>query len=59
MHTSAQREDEGADDGALVKIDLRTSAVKPVHAHWIIDAHEKMSCRPDLVQDGFKKAGLL
>ncbi len=40
-------------------IDLRLSVIKPIHAQWLIDAYDYIKCRPDIVINGFKAAGIL
>ena len=37
---------------------LNTSVLKPAYAKWIISTHSKMETRKDLIQLGFRKAGL-
>lgn len=39
-------------------IDLRPSALKPLHANWIINTHYNMPKRPELLKRGFQKVGL-
>jgi hypothetical protein len=45
-----------ADDNVVVA--LKTSVLKPVHVKWIISINSKMETRKDLIQLGFRKAGL-
>jgi hypothetical protein len=45
-----------ADDNVINA--LKTSVLKHVHAKWIISTHSKMETRKDLIQLGFRKAGL-
>ena len=52
--------DESEDpDMLMVKIDTHVSVIKPLHAAWLIEVHQQMSTRSDLILDGFKKAGLI
>ena len=39
-----------------IKPDLRTSTLKPLHAHWLIEAISKIPS--DVIVDGFVKAGI-
>jgi len=56
-----EREDETGEVpiSSDVVVDLKTSVLKPIHANWIISTHENMSTRTDLIQMGFRQAGLL
>jgi hypothetical protein len=46
------------DECTRTPVDLKTSTLKPIHAKWIVSAHAQMENRCDLVQTGFRKAGL-
>ena len=35
---------------------LRTSILKPIHARWLIEAHNTLSKEKDLIVQGFEKA---
>jgi len=59
MQQLNQQEDITGDRESNVIVDLKTSVIKPVHAQWIISTHQIMSTRTDLIQSGFRKAGLL
>ena len=51
----ATQMDESEDPDMLkVKIDTRMSVIKPLHAAWLIEVHQQMSTRSDLILDGFK-----
>ena len=52
-------EEKEVDDNVNVIVDLKMSTLKPIHARWVIDTHETMSVKTDLIQSGFRKAGLL
>jgi hypothetical protein len=39
-------------------VDLRTSVIKPIHARWVISAHETMAEKSLVIKKGFLKAGL-
>lgn len=58
MEMVEEKESEG-NDIETIKVDLRTSAVKGVHAQWLMKAHDVMVERTDLIREGFRKAGLL
>ena len=49
-------EDDGAPDVVNVKLDLRLTRVKPIHANWIFHTHSKISTQD--IHVGFIKAGL-
>ncbi|CAC5413807.1 unnamed protein product [Mytilus coruscus] len=60
IHQINEQEDstgEIAPDNVVVN--MRTSVLKPIHANWIVSSHNKISTRKDLIQLGFRKAGLL
>lgn len=42
-----------------VKVDVRASIVKAKSINWFISAWESIKTRPDIVINGFKKAGIL
>ena len=50
--------DDGAADVVNVKVDLRLSLVKLIHANWIIHTHNKISTQRKDFHAGFIKAGL-
>ena len=39
-----------------VKVDFRLSAIKPIHAKWLMDVHAIMNEKSDLIHDGFRKS---
>ena len=45
--------------GAIESVDLRSSVVKPFGAKWMINMHIYVKSNPDIIQNGFIKAGLL
>ena len=52
--------EEGGTFGDVVRsINLRTSAIKPVHATWMMRVHEIMCHDPDLIVKGFQGTGIL
>ena len=42
-----------------VKIDTSTSVSKPSSANWILFAYDCACSAPDIVQNGFRKAGIV
>ena len=42
-----------------VKIDTRTSILKPKNANWLIGTLDTLSQKPEIVINGFRKAGIL
>lgn len=43
----------------LSVVDLRTSLIKPLHAHWLISTHEEMQTDLASVRRGFLQAGIV
>ena len=43
---------------STIKPDLRTSILKPIHAQWLIEAHNTLSKEKDLIVQGFEKASI-
>ena len=41
-----------------IKIDLRASVQKPIHAKWLVTAVEKISRNQDLIRSSFQAAGI-
>ena len=41
-------------------MDFRLSAIKPIHAKWLMDVHVHaiMNEKLDLILDGFRKSGI-
>ena len=39
-------------------IDLRLSTVKPLGAKWLVDMFSYLKTKPEIVQNGFKAAGI-
>lgn len=40
-------------------VDLRLSVVKPLGAKWIVNFYNYIQTKPDVVQNGFREAGIL
>ena len=40
-------------------VDLRLSVVKPLGAKWMVNFYNYMQTKPDIVQNGFREAGIL
>ena len=47
------------DTGIAAQVDLKSSTLKSLHANWVINTHNCMSQRPELIKSGFRKVGLL
>ena len=45
------------DDSSMV--DLKLSRIKPLHAQWLVALYNHIKSNPDIVKNGFKKAGIL
>ena len=41
-----------------VKINLKLSKLKPMHAEWLVKLYNDMQGRPELIKKGFDKAGI-
>jgi hypothetical protein len=39
-------------------VDLGTSVIKPIHARWVISAHETMAEKFQVIKKGFLKSAL-
>ena len=44
---------------AETKVNLNLTLVKPIHARWLMKAHEKVSSMSHTIREGFRKAGIL
>jgi hypothetical protein len=58
----AGRVAEGLRDGGSVsdvKIDLKLSTLKPLHANWIVQTIDSLKHRRDVMQTGWRLSGLL
>lgn len=42
-----------------LKVDLRASIIKPLHANWLILAISKLQSNSDIITRGFEKTGIL
>lgn len=54
----AEEMHEAMDRGVVIndiKVDLRATIVKPLHANWIISAITTLSCETDLIKKSFEK----
>lgn len=40
-------------------VDLKLSRIKPLHAQWMVTLYNHIKSNPDIVKNGFKKAGIL
>ena len=49
---------EKGKEPSTIQPDLRTSNLKPIHARWLIEAHNTLSKDKDLTVQGFEKAGI-
>ena len=49
------------DDDTVIAshVDLKMSTVKPLYANWVINTHNLIPKRPELIRSGFRKVGLL
>lgn len=43
---------------AVSEIDLRTSAIKPIHARWLMKAVDKLSKSDEMIRQSFEKCGI-
>ena len=41
-----------------VKVDMRISVLKPLHAKWITSFYDKMQSRSDIIINGWKRSGI-
>ena len=49
------------DNGILatdVKVDVKLSTLKPMHAKWLMELYDKMQSKSNMIIKGFKKAGI-
>ena len=42
-----------------IKVDVRISIVKPLHAKWIVKFYDYIRSKPELVKNGWKKSGIV
>ena len=42
-----------------VKVDVKLSTLKPMHAKWIVKLYEQMQSKSDMIVKGFKRAGII
>ncbi|CAH1257592.1 POGZ [Branchiostoma lanceolatum] len=41
-----------------IKIDLRLSAMKPLHANWLLGAIDRLSTKPEIIDRGWDRTGI-
>eukprot|EP00058_Branchiostoma_floridae_P006720 XP_002592208.1 hypothetical protein BRAFLDRAFT_84636 [Branchiostoma floridae] len=41
-----------------VKVDLRLSAIKPLHANWLLGAVDRLATKPDVIARGWERTGI-
>ena len=41
-----------------IKVDVRVSVVKPLHAKWIVKYYDKARTKPQLIISGWKESGI-
>ena len=49
---------EDVSDPDLVKVGMRMSVMKELSSHWFISAYDHIGSNPDIIKNGFKKAGI-
>ena len=55
----AQGIEDGKDLSAIAKsIDLRTTAIKPHHARWLVRTHSIVSSNTEIIKKGFEMTGI-
>ena len=42
-----------------IKVDVRISIVKPLHAKWIVKFYDYIRSNPDLIRNGWRKSGIM
>ncbi len=42
-----------------IKVDLRATLMKPLHAHWLMMAFAILKAKPNVIIRGFEKSGIL
>ena len=47
------------DDDVSFTVDMQLSALKPLHATWVIRAWNALKERPECLLDGWRKAGIV
>ena len=53
---------EALDQGINIqdlKVDLKTTVVKPLHANWLMMSIASLKSKSDIIQRGFEKSGIL
>ena len=43
---------------SVTKIDLRTSAIKPIHAKWLMKFHAIINSKPEMIKSAFEQCGI-
>ncbi len=56
--SEVQRQLAAGTDIANVTINMKLSAIKPLHARWLINAIDKLSKQHDMIKRSFTKAGM-
>lgn len=54
--SAAMRDGKHPDD---INIDLKMTAMKPLHARWMLHSFDKIKCQNELFTKGWDKAGIL
>ena len=49
----------GTSEKAAVNVDLKLSIIKPLGAQWLIDLYDYFKSNTDIIQNGFKGAGII
>ena len=50
---------QGSDIESIKPVDLRyLSVLKPLGAKWLVETHQDIKCQPQLIVNGFEKAGI-
>ena len=49
---------QGSDIESIKPVDLRLSVLKPLGAKWLVETHKDIKCQPQLIVNGFEKAGI-
>ena len=55
----AERVNSSLDSGTSDVVDLKMSIMKPLGAGWLMEMHDYLVSKPEIIVNGFKGAGLL
>ena len=55
LHDKNDMEDDACQS---VKLDLKTSVIKPLHAKWAIKCHEKLENETEFIKRAFEAVGI-